>query len=98
VSLAAPRIRQRTRVAHAGSATITVDGSLDNDGSKFIAQTNKDAPNWKVVTFDLADEKIEFKELIPHDPDAVLGSVSVIRDDLLIVTYSRDVSIGADRL
>lgn len=66
--------------------------SLDNDGSKFIAQTNKDAPNWKVVTFDLADEKVEFKELIPHDPDAVLGSVSVIRDDLLIVTYSRDVS------
>ena len=45
-----------------------------------------------MVTFDLADEEITFKELIPEDPNAVLESVSSIRDDLLIVTYSRDVS------
>jgi len=67
--------------------------SIDNNGSKFTVQTNKDAPNWKVQTFDLNADQISFETIIEEDSKAVLGSVSPIREDLLVVTYCRDVSL-----
>lgn len=68
---------------------------IDNTGSKFTVQTNKHAPKWKVQTFDLDDEVISFATIIEEDSDAVLGSVSPIREDLLVVTYCRDVGLSS---
>lgn len=68
---------------------------MGNDDSTFWFQTNKDAPNDKVVVVDVAAEEPVFKELIPEDPDAVLESAQLIRDDLLLLSYQKDVN---DRL
>jgi prolyl oligopeptidase len=65
---------------------------MGNDNSTFWFQTNKDAPNEKVVVVDVAAEKPEFKELIAEDPDAVLESAQLIRDDLMLLAYSQDVN------
>ncbi len=55
--------------------------------------TNKDAPQYKLVTVDLADapEKRIFKDLIPHDEHAHLQDVLPINDDYAAVVYKRNV-------
>lgn len=66
--------------------------SIANDGTKFYFKTNKDAPQYKLVSIDIASEKREFKEVIPEDKDAHLEDVLAISDDKLIVVYKRNVS------
>lgn len=68
--------------------------SLHNEGSKFFVQTNKDAPKYKLVTFDLANDKIETQTLVAEDPDAVLESASIIKNgELMVLSYNRDVRL-----
>ncbi|KZT12672.1 uncharacterized protein LAESUDRAFT_718954 [Laetiporus sulphureus 93-53] len=66
---------------------------IANDGSKFYLMTNKGAPQYKLVSIDLADppEKRVFKDVIPEDKDAHLEGVHAINENSLIVTYKRNV-------
>ncbi|KZP21737.1 hypothetical protein FIBSPDRAFT_740187 [Athelia psychrophila] len=64
---------------------------LANDGTKFYLRTNEKAPQYKVVTTDIADKNRAFKELIPEDKDAHLEDVTVVADDKLVVVYKRNV-------
>ncbi|KAH8829968.1 prolyl oligopeptidase [Flagelloscypha sp. PMI_526] len=63
---------------------------IGNDGPLLYIQTNAQAPQQKVMTLDLTDEKLERKELIPEDPKAHLESVDVVKDKLVVV-YKRNV-------
>ncbi|OAV86379.1 hypothetical protein PTTG_10029 [Puccinia triticina 1-1 BBBD Race 1] len=64
---------------------------VTNDDSQLYFHTNKDAPNNKVVTYDLSKPEEGFTELIPEDPSAVLAAVYPINHNLVILGYSRDV-------
>ncbi|TBU27685.1 prolyl oligopeptidase [Dichomitus squalens] len=66
---------------------------IANDGTKFYLLTNKDAPQYKVVTVDLADApgKRVFKDLIAHDENAHLQDVRPVNGDFAAVVYKRNV-------
>jgi len=56
----------------------------------FYIQTNKDAAREKIVTVDISKAECEFKDLIPEDPEALLGQTGLIGDHI-VLTYSRNV-------
>ncbi|KAI0722036.1 prolyl oligopeptidase [Cerioporus squamosus] len=66
---------------------------IANDGTKFYFLTNKDAPQYKLVTVDIAEapEKRVFKDLIPEDKDAHLQDVLAVNGDHAVVIYKRNV-------
>lgn len=64
---------------------------LSNDGTKFFIRTNEKAPQYKVVTIDIAAKDRKFVELIPEDKDAHLEDVTVVAEDKLVVVYKRNV-------
>lgn len=68
--------------------------SIANDGTKFYFLTNKDAPQYKLVTVDIADpaEKRVFKDLIPEDKGAHLQDVLAVNGDSAVVIYKRNAS------
>jgi prolyl oligopeptidase len=55
-------------------------------------RTNEDAPQYKVVTLDLADEERKRKVIIPEDKDAHLEDVQPVNNDSFVVVYKRNVS------
>jgi hypothetical protein len=57
-----------------------------------VLLTNKDASRYKVVTVDLADEKKTLHDLVPEDEEALLGDVTAVHDDKLLLVYTRNVS------
>jgi prolyl oligopeptidase len=65
---------------------------LANDGTKLYIRTNEDAPQYKVVTLDLADQLRERKVVIPEDKDAHLEDVLPVNKDTFVVVYKRNVS------
>ena len=70
--------------------------SVANDGTVFYFHTNKDAPQYKLVSVDIADppEKRVFKELIPEDKDAHLEDVRAVNGDHAVVVYKRNVGFS----
>ena len=66
--------------------------SVANDGTIFYFITNKDAPQYKLVSIDIAAEKREFKDVIPEDKGAHLEDVLAVADDKLVTVYKRNVS------
>lgn len=62
--------------------------------------TNKDAPQYKLVTVDIADapEKRVFRDLIPEDKEAHLQDVLAVNGDYAVVIYKRNVSGAAGSL
>lgn len=64
--------------------------SISNDGTKFYLQTNKDAPQYRVVSFDLADPTSTFHEFLPEDNNALLEVVKAIGDKFIVI-YKRNV-------
>ncbi|POW16479.1 hypothetical protein PSTT_01368 [Puccinia striiformis] len=64
---------------------------VTTDDSLLYFETNKDATNQKVVTFDLKNPEKGFQDLIPEDPLAFLADAHPINKDLAVLTYSRDV-------
>ncbi|OAV90084.1 hypothetical protein PTTG_07951 [Puccinia triticina 1-1 BBBD Race 1] len=64
---------------------------LANDDSQLYIYTNKDAPKYKVVMYDLDKPEEGFTDLVPEDPHAVLGGYHPINNHQAILTYSRDV-------
>ncbi|THH11283.1 hypothetical protein EW145_g767 [Phellinidium pouzarii] len=65
--------------------------TIGNDGTKFYLSTNKDAPQNKIITIDIADPNFSITELIPEDKDAFLCSVDFVNGNCLAVVYKRNV-------
>ncbi|WFD21832.1 prolyl oligopeptidase [Malassezia equina] len=78
---------------------------IANDGPRFYMLTNKDAPNYRIVSFDLnvsACESVahvsqltggvsQYHDLVPEDKNAILTTATVIDNNKMLVVYSRDV-------
>ena len=67
--------------------------SVANDGTKFYLLTNKDAPQYKLVSVDLANppEQRVFRDVIPEDKGAHLEDVTAVNHNNFVVTYKRNV-------
>jgi prolyl oligopeptidase len=65
---------------------------LANDGTNLYIRTNEDAPQYKVVALDLADEERKRTVIIPEDKDAHLEDVLPVHNDTFVVVYKRNVS------
>jgi prolyl oligopeptidase len=63
-----------------------------NDSTLFYFITNKDAPQNKIITIDIADPKFKQKDLIPEDQNANLETALAVADKYLVVLYKRNVS------
>ncbi|PCH41552.1 hypothetical protein WOLCODRAFT_89370 [Wolfiporia cocos MD-104 SS10] len=64
-----------------------------NDGTKFYLLTNQDAPQFKLVSVDIADppEQRVFRDVIPEDTNALLEDVLAVNHDRFVVKYKRNV-------
>jgi len=67
-------------------------GRIANDGTKLYIRTNEDAPQYKIVTLDLADDKRERTIVIPEDTEANLEYILSVNDGTFAVVYKRNVS------
>lgn len=63
---------------------------IGNDGTLFYCLTDKDAPQEKIITIDIADPKFTMKDLVPEQKDAKLEAADLV-GDYLITVYKRDV-------
>jgi prolyl oligopeptidase len=68
-------------------------GRFANDGTKLYIRTNEDAPQYKIVTLDLADDKRERTVVIPEDTEANLEYILSVHDGTLAIIYKRNVSL-----
>jgi prolyl oligopeptidase len=68
---------------------------IGNDGPRLYIQTNKDAPNYRIMTIDISNEgrvkSLAFTPFINEDPEAPIQQVKAINQDTWAVVYSRDV-------
>lgn len=64
---------------------------LANDGTKLYIQTNKDAPQYKLITIDLSDPNLTQTELVPEDKEAKLETADLVNNDKLALVYKRNV-------
>lgn len=66
---------------------------MANDSTRFYFLTDKDAPQYKLVSVDLADppEQRVFHDVIPEDKDAHLDDVRAVNHNYLIAKYKRNV-------
>jgi oligopeptidase B len=58
---------------------------VDHDGARFVVRTNDHAKNFRIV--EVADDastadRAAWRDLVPHDPDALISDVAVYRDFL----------------
>jgi prolyl oligopeptidase len=65
--------------------------SIANNGTKLYLRTNENAPQYQVITIDLADPSRQHKVLIPELKDAYLDDITAVGDDKLAVVYKRNV-------
>ncbi|KAF4618878.1 hypothetical protein D9613_009989 [Agrocybe pediades] len=63
---------------------------IANDGPLFYLKTNKDAPQYKVITVDISKDN-EIKELISERCDACLSSIVSVNKSYFALTYKRNV-------
>lgn len=67
---------------------------IANFGTKAIFRTNRDAPNFKLMTIDLENYKENsWEELIPEHPQHVLDWADVVDGNKLILCYMEDVKV-----
>jgi prolyl oligopeptidase len=67
---------------------------VDNVGDKFLVQTNKNAPNWKVVLYDPKNPaEANWKPVLPEKPEPIQGVGT--GGGKLFVTYLKDVTTRA---
>ncbi|KAF7799102.1 hypothetical protein EIP86_010332 [Pleurotus ostreatoroseus] len=66
---------------------------IANNGTVFYFLTNKDAPQYKLISVDISEppEQRHPKEVIPEDKDAQLEDICVVNNDILAVVYKRNV-------
>lgn len=61
---------------------------IGNDGSRFFFRTDKDAPLARIVSVDVADENMTWKEVIPEAKETLRG-VSFVNNQL-VLSYLKD--------
>lgn len=66
---------------------------LTNDGPVFWFQTTLNAPNKRIVKYDLSAPEKGFVKVIPESKKDVLDDVTVIDNDKLVLTYLSDVKV-----
>ncbi|WFD15709.1 prolyl oligopeptidase [Malassezia arunalokei] len=78
---------------------------IANDNTRFYMLSNKDAPNYRIVSFELDPTKARvvdhvsqltggissFTDIVPEDPQAILTTAAVLDHNKLLAVYSRDV-------
>lgn len=64
--------------------------AVANDDSEFTFITNKGAPRYKLVRFDLKEPQL-WTEVLPEDEKAVLKSAEAVNGNQLLVSYLLDV-------
>ncbi|XP_046416785.1 prolyl endopeptidase [Neodiprion fabricii] len=65
---------------------------ITNLGSKAVFRTNKNSPNYKLITIDLHDwEQSKWGELLPEDPHNVLDWASAVDGNKFVACYIEDV-------
>ncbi|KAG5642611.1 hypothetical protein DXG03_002481 [Asterophora parasitica] len=64
---------------------------ITNDGPILYVKTNIDAPQYKVITIDISEDKASVKDLIPEDKNATLVDVDYVNNESFAVVYKRDV-------
>ncbi|KAG6809347.1 hypothetical protein H0H92_000596 [Tricholoma furcatifolium] len=62
-----------------------------SEGSLLYVKTNADAPQYKVITIDLSNEKPVFADLIPEAKDANLDDIEFINNNTFVTVYKRNV-------
>jgi prolyl oligopeptidase len=71
-----------------------VFGVIDNVGDKFLIQTNKNAPNWKVALFDPKNPaEANWKTILAEKPEPLQGAGT--GGGKLFATYLKDVTTRA---
>lgn len=80
-------------------------GYIGNDDNRFYFVTNKDAPNYRVVSLDVDASDAQttehvtalqgrhdtFQDVVPEDPKAILSTAKLVDTNKLLVLSSRDV-------
>lgn len=64
---------------------------IANDETKLYLRTNENAPQYQVITIDLADPSRQHKVHIPEVKDAYLDDITAVGNDKLAVVYKRNV-------
>ena len=64
---------------------------ITNDGPKFYFKTNKNAPKYKIVTYDLKEGV--FKDLIAERDAEVLQYAACVDETNLVVVHLKDVKV-----
>lgn len=65
-------------------------GVVDNDGDRLLIQTNADAPNGKVLAYDVSTK--QWSTLIPEKPETLDEGGLATAGGKLFVTYQKDVA------
>jgi prolyl oligopeptidase len=76
-------------------AEITNDsfGVIDNVGDKFLIETNKNAPNGRVILLDPKSPEAGWKDVLPEKPEPLQGAGTA--GGKLFATYLKDVATKA---
>ena len=74
----------------------TFDSEFDfitNDGETVYALTNKDAPNYRVVKFNLSNvDPKSWVDVVPESRNDVLEAAECVNNNVLVLRYLRDVT------
>ena len=83
-----------------------VEYEIDHSGDRFYIRTNRDAPNFKIMSLSTdLDDETPWSEVLPHDTDRYLVGLDAFKDHL-VLTERRDgyqglsvidLATGADR-
>jgi prolyl oligopeptidase len=65
---------------------------VTNDGPLFWFETTLNAPNKKIVKYDLNAPEKGFQQVVPETKD-VLDSLDIVDNDKLVLVYLQDVKV-----
>lgn len=67
---------------------------MTNNGTEAVFRTNKNAPNYKLISIDLLDYGQEkWVDLLPEHPKNVLHWASAVDEDKFVACYIQDVKV-----
>ncbi|KAF8883417.1 prolyl oligopeptidase [Infundibulicybe gibba] len=64
---------------------------IANEGTLLYIKTNLNAPQYKLVTVDLAEPTTHFTDLVPEDHNAHLSQVHYVNQSQFVLVYKRNV-------
>ena len=85
-------MRFDTQPVRSSVILIAFYASVANDSTLFYFITNKNAPQHKIITIDIADPGFEQKDIVPEDQNASLENAMAVNDKYLVLVYKKNVS------